>query len=217
MNKLERVTYISNTLNELYPSPPIPLKHDSIFTLLIAVILSAQCTDKRVNQISPKLFSKAKTPKEMSSLGTHNIQKIIKPCGLAPKKSQAIYELSKILLKDFSGEVPESFKELESLPGVGHKTASVVMGQGFKHPTFPVDTHVHRLAQRWRLSNGISVKKTEKDLKQAFPISEWNRLHIQFILYGREYCKARECYGIGCRICKNCYPKRKKPITTKKA
>jgi len=217
MNKLERADYIFKTLNRLYPNPPIPLKHTSIFTLLIAVILSAQCTDIRVNNVTPKLFSKAKNPKEMVSLGVKEIKKIIKPCGLSPKKSRSIYNLSKILLKKFSGKVPKSFEELESLPGVGHKTASVVMGQGFNIPAFPVDTHVHRLAQRWRLTDGKSVKKTEIDLKRIFPKAKWNKLHIQIILYGREYCKARECYGLYCQICKNCNPKRKKPIKTKKS
>ena len=190
MNKTQRNTFISDTLNEIYPDTPIPLSHSSTFTLLIAVILSAQCTDKRVNQVTPSLFLKGKKPSDMIKMGKQNIQKIIKPCGLSPQKSKAIFELSIILIKKYGGKVPESFEELESLPGVGHKTASVVMSQAFNHPAFPVDTHVHRLAQRWRLTNGKSVKKTEEDLKRLFPVSEWNKLHIQFILYGREYCQA---------------------------
>ena len=217
MNKTQRIPFISETLNEVYPDPPIPLSHSSTFTLLIAVILSAQCTDKRVNQVTPSLFLKGKKPSDMIKMGKQNIQKIIKPCGLSPQKSKAIFELSIILIKKYGGKVPESFEELESLPGVGHKTASVVMSQAFNHPAFPVDTHVHRLAQRWRLTNGKSVKKTEEDLKRLFPVSEWNKLHIQFILYGREYCQARKCYGIECQICKECNPNRKSRIITNKA
>ena len=204
MNKLERVTYISNTLNELYPSPTIPLNHDSIFTLLIAVILSAQCTDKRVNQISPKLFSKAKTPKEMSSLGTHNIQKIIKSCGLAPKKSQAIYELSKILLKDFSGEVPESFKELESLPGVGHKTASVVMGQGFKHTTFPVDTHVHRIMNRLGYIKTKTPYETEMKLRNKLPKKYWKTINSILVAFGQNLCRPVSPFCSKCPVNRYC-------------
>ena len=218
MNKSERALVITESLNELYPNPPIPLNHDSIFTLLIAVILSAQCTDKRVNQVTPLLFRKADNPKSMINLGVKEIRSIIRPCGLSPKKSESIYNLSKILIKKYDGNVPESFEDLESLPGVGHKTASVVMSQGFGHPAFPVDTHVHRLAQRWKLTNGKSVLQTEKDLKRIFPESDWNRLHIQIILYGREFCTARGCKGTSCREkpCLVLNANRKRPIKTKK-
>ena len=217
MNKSERALIISESLNELYPNPPIPLNHDSIFTLLIAVVLSAQCTDVRVNQVTPLLFKKANNPKAMIKLGTKEIKRIIRPCGLSPKKSKSIYELSKILVKKHNGKVPESFEDLESLPGVGHKTASVVMSQGFGHPAFPVDTHVHRLAQRWKLTNGKNVKQTEKDLKRIFLREEWNRLHIQIIMYGREYCTARGCDGTSCekKPCSILNSERKMPIKTR--
>ena len=218
MNKAERVLLISESLNALYPDPPIPLDHESIFTLLIAVILSAQCTDIRVNKITPLLFKKANNPQRMIKLGIKEIKKIIKPCGLSPQKSKSIFELSKILIKKHGGKVPKSFVELEALPGVGHKTASVVMSQGFGYPAFPVDTHVHRLAQRWKLTNGKNVQQTEKDLKRIFPESEWNKLHIQIILYGREFCTARGCFGTSCREkpCSILNSKRKRPIKTKK-
>ena len=218
MNKAERVLLISESLNALYPDPPIPLDHESIFTLLIAVILSAQCTDIRVNKITPLLFKKANNPQRMIKLGIKEIKKIIKPCGLSPQKSKSIFELSKILIKKHGGKVPKSFVELEALPGVGHKTASVVMSQGFGYPAFPVDTHVHRLAQRWKLTNGKNVQQTEKDLKRIFPESEWNRLHIQIILYGREFCTARGCFGTSCREkpCSILNSNRKRPIKTKK-
>jgi endonuclease-3 len=218
MNKTERALLISESLDTLYPNPPIPLKHESIFTLLIAVILSAQCTDIRVNKVTPSLFKRANVPQKMIKLGIKEIEKIIKPCGLSPQKSKSIFELSKILVKKHRGKVPESFVELENLPGVGHKTASVVMSQGFGHPAFPVDTHVHRLAQRWKLTNGKNVKQTEKDLKRIFPESEWNRLHIQIILYGREFCTARGCDGTSCKEkpCKILNSNRKRPIKTKK-
>lgn len=218
MNKAERVLLISESLNALYPDPPIPLDHESIFTLLIAVILSAQCTDIRVNKITPLLFKKANNPQRMIKLGIKEIKKIIKPCGLSPQKSKSIFELSKILIKKHGGKVPKSFVELEALPGVGHKTASVVMSQGFGYPAFPVDTHVHRLAQRWKLTNGKNVKQTEKDLKRIFPESEWNKLHIQIILYGREFCTARGCFGTSCREkpCSILNSNRKRPIKTKK-
>ena len=217
MNKSNKARYISKTLTEIFPNPPIPLEHTSVYTLLIAVILSAQCTDKRVNKTTPLLFSKASDAFEMIKLGEEKIREIIKPCGLSPKKSRSIFETSLILAQKYAGKVPESFEELESLPGVGHKTASIVMSQGFNHDAFPVDTHVHRLAQRWGLTNGKNVKQTEKDLKKNFPKAEWNRLHIQFILYGREFCKARECHGISCRICKKCNPERTKPLKVNKA
>ena len=218
MNKSKRALVISESLNELYPNPGIPLNHDSVFTLLVAVILSAQCTDVRVNQVTPLLFKKANNPWSMIKLGAREIKKIIKSCGLSPKKSKSIHELSKILVQKHNGKVPESFEDLESLPGVGHKTASVVMSQGFGHPAFPVDTNVHRLAQRWKLTNGKNVKQTEKDLKRAFPKNEWNRLHIQIIMYGREYCTARSCDGTSCREkpCSILNSGRKKPIKTRK-
>lgn len=184
---------------------------------MIAVLLSAQCTDVRVNEVTPKLFSLADTPIKMSKLKVNQIYKIVRPCGLAPQKSKAISKLSKILIKKFDGNVPESFEELEKLPGVGHKTASVVMSQGFGHPAFPVDTHIHRLAQRWGLTNGRNVTQTEKDLKKLFDEKDWNKLHLQIIFYGREFCEARKCYGLECKICTTCNPSRKRPIKTKKA
>ena len=209
---------ISEFLDKLYPNPPIPLKHESIFTLLIAVILSAQCTDIRVNKITPLLFKKANNPQGIINLGINEIKKIIKPCGLSPQKSKSIFELSKILVNKYKSKVPESFEGLEALPGVGHKTASVIMSQGFGHAAFPVDTHVHRLAQRWKLTNGKSVQQTERDLKKVFPESEWNRLHIQIILYGREFCTARGCDGTSCKEkpCSILNSNRKRPIKTKK-
>ena len=216
MLKKEKVKFIIDELNRLYPKTPIPLNHKNNFELLIAVLLSAQCTDERVNQVTPKLFNVANTPLRMSKISRENIYSIIKPCGLGPQKSKAISELSNILIEQFNGMVPNSFDELEKLPGVGHKTASVVMSQGFGFPAFPVDTHIHRLAQRWGLTNGRSVNQTEKDLKRLFPKESWNKLHLQIIFYGREYCTARGCLGIKCDICKSLYPKRNKPIKTKK-
>ncbi len=217
MKKSQRVELILRTLNEIYPTVPIPLTHRNIYELLIAVLLSAQCTDERVNKVTPELFSVANNPNDMQKLPIETIYQIIKSCGLAPKKSAAISNLSKILVKKFSGKVPDNFTELEKLPGVGHKTASVVMSQGFGYPAFPVDTHIHRLAQRWGLSSGKNVTQTEIDLKRLFPKSSWNRLHLQIIFYGRQYCSARSCYGLSCQICSTCYPNRKKPIKTKKA
>ena len=216
MRKLERAKIVLDSLNKIYPNVPIPLKHESIYELLIAVLLSAQCTDERVNKVTPLLFKIARNPIDMSKIPVNKIYKIIKPCGLAPKKSKAISQLSKILIKDFKGKVPKSFDDLENLPGVGHKTASVVMSQGFGEPAFPVDTHIHRLAQRWGLTNGKNVIQTEIDIKKLFPENSWNKLHLQMIFYGREYCKARSCYGIECKICTSCYPKRYKPISVKK-
>lgn len=213
--KKERALYINKKLAKLYPETPIPLDHTSDYTLLIAVLLSAQCTDKRVNLITPHLFKKANTPKKMIKLEVDEIREIIKPCGLSPKKSKAIYELSHILLDKHGGKVPESFEYLEELPGVGHKTASVVMAQAFGHPAFPVDTHIHRLAKRWGLSSGKNVVTTEKDLKKLFPEDDWNKLHLRIIFYGREYCTARACYGLECEICTTCYPKRKKQVPNK--
>ena len=217
MKKEERFIYISKELQKLYPETPIPLDHDSIYTLLIAVLLSAQCTDVRVNQVTPELFKLANNPFDMSLVDPDEIRKIIRPCGLSPKKSKAIAELSKILCEKYEGQVPESFEALEALPGVGHKTASVIMSQGFNHPAFPVDTHIHRLAQRWRLSRGKNVKQTEKDLKKGFPIEDWNKLHLQIIFYGREYCTARGCDGRVCKICSEVNKGRKSPVKTNKA
>ena len=217
MKKEERFIYISKELQKLYPETPIPLDHDSIYTLLIAVLLSAQCTDVRVNQVTPELFKLANNPYDMSLVDPDEIRKIIRPCGLSPKKSKAIAELSKILCEKYEGQVPESFEALEALPGVGHKTASVVMSQGFNHPAFPIDTHIHRLAQRWRLSRGKNVKQTEKDLKKGFPIEDWNKLHLQIIFYGREYCTARGCDGRVCKICSEVNKGRKSPVKTNKA
>ncbi len=216
MLKAERVEYILNTLDQLYGDPPIPLDHSDNYTLLVAVLLSAQCTDKRVNTVTPALFALADNPFDMSKVPVATIRSIIKPCGLSPKKSSAISELSHILINEHGGEVPESFAALERLPGVGHKTASVVMSQGFGHPAFPVDTHIHRLAQRWGLSSGKNVTQTEKDLKRLFPEESWNALHLQIIYYGREYCSARGCDGTVCPICTHCYPKRTKPVRTRK-
>ena len=216
MQRAERATKIMGILNKIYPKTPIPLNHKNKFELLISVLLSAQCTDKRVNEITPILFKEANTAKKMQTLSKNKIYKIIIPCGLAPQKSSAIHRLSKILVNNFNGRVPESFDELEKLPGVGHKTASVVMSQGFGHPAFPVDTHIHRLAQRWGLTNGKNVTQTEKDLKKIFPMHSWNKLHLQIIFYGREYCEARKCFGLECKICKTCFPDRKKPVQTKK-
>jgi len=216
MKKLERVEYIISYLDSIYPDTPIPLTHKNHYELLIAVLLSAQCTDERVNQVTPSLFSLANNPDMMIELSSQKIYEIIKSCGLGPKKSKAIYDLSNILVKEYDSQVPESFQALESLPGVGHKTASVVMSQGFGHPAFPVDTHIHRLAQRWGLTNGKNVNQTEKDLKRLFPIENWNKLHLQIIFYGREYCTARGCDGTKCPICKTCYPNRKKPKKTNK-
>lgn len=216
MNKKERTEFIIKKLNELYSSTPIPLNHKNNFELLIAVLLSAQCTDERVNKVSPKLFKLASNSFSMSKQTYQRVYNIIRPCGLAPKKSKAIINLSKILTEKYNGEVPNSFEELEELPGVGHKTASVVMSQGFGHAAFPVDTHIHRLAQRWKLTSGKNVIQTEKDLKRLFPEIHWNRLHLQIIFYGREFCRARECFGLECIICKKCFPNRKKRILTKK-
>ena len=216
MKKIEKAQEISRILNRIYRKVPIPLNHKNKFELVVAVLLSAQCTDERVNQVTPILFKKANTAIKMTKVPKKTIYNIIRPCGLAPQKSKAIFELSRILVKKFKGNVPESFEELEKLPGVGHKTASVVMSQGFGHPAFPVDTHIHRLAQRWGLTNGKNVVQTEKDLKHLFPKKSWNKLHLQIIFYGREFCQARSCYGLECAICRVCNPKRKTPIKTKK-
>ena len=217
MTKKERAAYVDQELDRLYPNPPIPLDHKDAYTLLVAVLLSAQCTDVRVNKTTPELFALADNPKDMIKQSVEEIRSIIKPCGLAPRKSQAIYDLSCILINEYNGEVPEDIEALEALPGVGHKTASVVMSQAFGLPSFPVDTHIHRLAQRWGLSNGKNVKQTEKDLKRLFPEDRWNHLHLQIIYYGREYCTARGCDGTVCNMCRALYPKRKSAVQTKKA
>ena len=217
MKKSERANIVKKLLDKKYPQTPIPLDHKDNFSLLIAVLLSAQCTDERVNQITPKLFAKASTPESMNKLTRDQIYKIIKPCGLGPQKSKAIKNLSNILVNKFNSKIPNNFNDLESLPGVGHKTASVVMSQGFNHPAFPVDTHIHRLAQRWRLSKGKNVKQTEKDLKKGFPMDDWNRLHLRIIYYGREHCTARGCDGRVCFICSEINKGRKSPIITNKA
>ena len=216
MNKNERVDFIVKKLDELYPKTPIPLNHRNNYELLIAVLLSAQCTDERVNKVTPLLFKLANNPLSMSKQTYETVYNIIRPCGLAPKKSKAIVNLSKIIIEKYNGKIPKSFLELEKLPGVGHKTASVVMSQGFGQPAFPVDTHIHRLAQRWNLTKGKNVVQTEKDLKNLFPKNNWNKLHLQIIFYGREYCQARSCYGLECKICKICNPTRKTKIITKK-
>ncbi len=201
MTKKEKALYISQKLEELFPETPIPLDHTSAYTLLIAVLLSAQCTDERVNKITPHLFAKAKTPFEMVSLSIDEIREIIKPCGLSPAKSKAIYNLSQIIIEQHHGEVPQTFEELEALPGVGHKTASVVMSQAFGVPAFPVDTHIHRLAERWKLSSGKNVTQTEKDLKKLFVKDSWNKIHLQIIFYGRAFCPARGHQIEKCEIC----------------
>ena len=217
MTKKERASYIKKRLQELYPSPDVPLDHKDAYTLLIAVLLSAQCTDVRVNKITPLLFARADTPKEMVKIPVEEIQDIIRPCGLSPMKSKGIYGLSRILLDEYKGEVPADISALEKLPSVGHKTASVVMAQAFGVAAFPVDTHIHRLAQRWGLTNGKNVVQTERDLKRLFPESSWNDLHLQIIFYGREFCTARTCDGMVCQICRTIYPTRKRPKKTFKA
>lgn len=217
MRKAERAAYILRRLQELYPQTPIPLDHQDPFTLLVAVLLSAQCTDERVNQVTPALFALADTPAAMAALDVDQIRAIIRPCGLSPQKSLAIKRLSQILVEEHGGEVPADWAALERLPGVGHKTASVVMAQAFGVPAFPVDTHIHRLAQRWGLSSGKNVAQTERDLKRLFPREYWNRLHLQIIFYGRQFCTARGCDGRSCEICRSCYPGRKQPKVTRKA
>ena len=216
MNKIDRAAYVVERLDEIYPETPVPLNHRSKFELLIAVLLSAQCTDERVNQVTPQLFSLADNPLDMSKLQTEKIYEIIRPCGLAPQKSANISKLSIMIIEKHQGLVPSNFEDLERLPGVGHKTASVVMSQGFGYPAFPVDTHIHRLAQRWGLTNGKNVTQTEKDLKKLFPEERWNKLHLQIIFYGRSHCTARGCDGTVCEICTTCFPRRKKPFKAKK-
>lgn len=217
MLKQERADFVRRRLEELYPETPVPLDHKDPFTLLVAVLLSAQCTDARVNLVTPGLFALADEPQAMSQLSVEVIQEAIKSCGLAPKKAKAIHGLSNILMESFEGRVPESLEELETLPGVGHKTASVVIAQAFGVPAFPVDTHIHRLAQRWKLTSGQNVGQTERDLKKLFPRESWNKLHLQIIFYGRDHCSARGCDGTVCEICRTLYPNRKKPVETKKS
>ena len=216
MRKAERAQIVLDTLEEHYPKTPVPLDHKDHFTLLVAVLLSAQCTDQRVNKVTPKLFALADNPRDMCKVSPDTIYKIIRPCGLGPKKSKAIHDLSHILCSSFDGQVPAHIKALESLPGVGHKTASVVISQGFGQPAFPVDTHIHRLAQRWGLTKGKNVTETEKDLKKIFPKALWNKLHLQIIFWGREFCQAQQCHGIKCEICRATFPKRSKPFPHKK-
>ena len=217
MLKRDRADFILSRLRELYPEPPIPLDHSDPYTLLVAVLLSAQCTDERVNQVTPGLFERARTPQAMAEVAVEEIRQIIRPCGLSPQKSKAIAGLSRILIEEHRGEVPADMAALERLPGVGHKTASVVMAQAFGVPSFPVDTHIHRLSQRWGLTSGKNVVRTERDLKRLFPEESWNRLHLQMIFYGREFCTARGCDGRVCEICRTCYPDRKHPKRTRKA
>tara|TARA_B100000686_G_scaffold337065_1_gene407697 strand:+ start:430 stop:1083 length:654 start_codon:yes stop_codon:yes gene_type:complete len=217
MNEIQRSKKILKILNKIYPKTPIPLKHRNKFTLLVSVLLSAQTTDVNVNNVTKNIYPKYNKPKHFVKLGRKKIEKLIKSIGIFRVKSKSVYFLSKQLIEKHNGKVPRTLKELEKLPGVGHKTASVVMAQGFGFPTFPVDTHIHRLAQRWGLTSGKNVIQTEKDLKRLFPKKLWNKLHLQIIYYGREYCKARECYGLTCKICTTCYPNRKKPLKTKKA
>jgi len=207
--KSGRAAYIDKRLAGLYPKTPIPLRHGDAFTLLVAVVLSAQCTDKRVNMVTPELFARARTPEAMARVPVAEIQRIIRPCGLAPQKSRAIAGLSRIIVEKHGGQVPRTFGELEALPGVGHKTASVIMSQAWGVPAFPVDTHIHRLAHRWGLSEGVSVGQTERDLKKLFPIEHWNALHLRIIYYGREHCTARGCDGTVCEICRTLFPNRK--------
>ena len=217
MNENQRAKLILKILNKIYPSTPIPLKHHNKFTLLVSVLLSAQCTDLNVNNVTRSIYPKFYKPEHFVKLGRKKIETLIKSIGIFRVKAKSIYLMSKQLIANHNGKVPKSFEELEKLPGVGHKTASVVMSQGFGQAAFPVDTHIHRLAQRWGLTNGKNVVQTEEDLKRLFPKKSWNKLHLQIIFYGREYCKARACHGISCKICKKCYPSRKKPVKTMKA
>ena len=217
MTKVERAALILRRLDELYPETPVPLHHRDPFTLLVAVLLSAQCTDVRVNKVTPALFALADNSAAMARVAVDDIKAIIRPCGLSLRKSTAISELAKIIRDEHKGQVPESFEDLEALPGVGHKTASVVMSQAFGVAAFPVDTHIHRLAQRWKLTNGKNVVQTENDLKRLFPRESWNRLHLQIIFYGRQHCSARGCDGTICGMCKELFPKRKRGITVNKA
>ena len=211
------INSLFKNLSKVIKNPRSDLKYKNKFTLLVSVVLSAQCTDVNVNNVTKNIYPKYNKPEHFIKLGRRKIEKLIKSIGIFRMKAKSVYLLSKQLIEKHKGKVPETFEELESLPGVGHKTASVVMSQGFGHPAFPVDTHIHRLAQRWGLTNGKNVIQTEKDLKRLFSKKSWNKLHLQIIYYGREYCKARECYGLTCKICTTCYPNRKSPIKTKKA
>ena len=217
MNTKEKSKIILRILNKTYPKVPIPLNYKNTFTLLISVLLSAQCTDVNVNNVTKDIYPKYFKPEHFVKLGRKKIEKLIKKIGIFRVKAKSIYLMSKQIIEKHNGKVPKTFEELEKLPGVGHKTASVVMSQGFGYPAFAVDTHIHRLAQRWGLTNGKNVVQTEKDLKRIFPKKIWSKLHLQIIFYGREYCKARDCYGLSCRICTTCYPNRKKPVITQKA
>lgn len=217
MTKAERASYVLHRLEQLYPNPPIPLDHTDAYTLLVAVLLSAQCTDVRVNLVTPNLWALAQTPQAMAQVPVSEIEKVVKPCGLGPQKAKAIQKLSEILVEKYGGQVPADIDALEQLPGVGHKTAQVVMAQSFGVPSFPVDTHIHRLAQRWKLTEGKNVLQTERDLKRLFPIESWNKLHLQIIFYGREYCSARGCDGTVCEICTTLFPERKKALKVRKA
>ena len=212
----DRAAFVDRRLAELYPHPAIPLDHRDAYTLLVAVLLSAQCTDKRVNLTTPRLFARADTPEKMAGLSAEDIDEIVRPCGLAPRKAKAIQALSAIIVAKHGGKVPQTFEELEELPGIGHKSASVVMTQAFGVPAFPVDTHIHRLAQRWKLTSGRSVEQTEADLKALFPREHWNALHLRIIYYGREYCTAWGCDGTRCEICRTLFPNRKRPLATRK-
>ena len=217
MDQIQKVKIITKILNKTYPKINVPLKSRNTFTLLISVLLSAQCTDVNVNNVTKKIYPKYYKPEHFVKLGRKRIEKLIKKIGIFRIKAKSIFNLSKILVNNYNSKVPNTFDELEKLPGVGHKTASVVMSQGFGFPAFPIDTHIHRLAQRWGLTSGKNVIQTEKDLKKLFPKKNWNKLHLQIIYYGREFCKARDCFGITCKICITCYPKRKKPLITKRA
>ena len=217
MNEIQRASVILKILNKTYPKITVPLKSRNVFTLLISVLLSAQCTDVNVNNVTKNIYPKYYQPQHFIKLGRKKIEILIKKIGIFRIKAKSIYNLSRILVEKHKGKVPKTFEELENLPGVGHKTASVVMSQGFGYPAFPVDTHIHRLAQRWGLTIGKNVVQTEEDLKRLFPIKNWNKLHLQIIYYGREYCKARDCFGISCKICTTCYPNRIKPIKINKA
>ena len=217
MNEKEKAKIIIKTLNKIYRKAPVPLKSKNTFTLLISVLLSAQCTDVNVNNVTKDIYPKYYKPEHFVKLGRKKIENLIKKIGIFRVKAKSIYLMSKQVLEKHNGKVPKTFEDLEKLPGVGHKTASVVMSQGFGYPAFAVDTHIHRLAQRWGLTNGKNVIQTEKDLKRIFPKKNWSKLHLQIIFYGREYCKARDCYGLSCEICTTCYPNRKKPVITKKA
>ena len=217
MNEIERSKKILKILNQIYPKTPIPLKHTNKFTLLVSVLLSAQCTDVNVNNVTKNIYPKYNKPEHFVKLGRKKIEKLIRSIGIFRVKAKSVYLLSKQLIENHGGKVPKNFEELEKLPGVGHKTASVVMSQGFGYPAFPVDTHIHRLAQRWKLTSGKNVVQTEKDLKKLFPKKSWSKLHLQIIYYGRQFCTARNCYGLACKICTTCYPSRKKIVKTMKA